>query len=276
MSLLLDALNKADQERKRNEPSTGINSHHEPVDAGKGGLGLKSIITVATLIGALLLSVIVWRDKNTVTSAPAIATQQAIASTAPNKLTTPTAHTALNTALNVSTPTAATATNPTTESGENSAIPSTYNEQDIASLYEKKAQADAAAAALHLNNPDTDNTNPSAMTDAVENIATDATETTNSDTETNNGSTNSINQFANLPDLKDLPSEILETIPSLNYTEHNYNNYGGSVKINGDIKHVNDQLAKDIVIDKILEDGIILRINNYAFKMRALNSWVNM
>ena len=86
----------------------------------------------------------------------------------------------------------------------------------------------------------------------------------------------SITQFANLPDLHDLPSQILVKIPSLNYSEHNFNNVGGSVKINGEIKHVNDQLAQGLVIDKILEDGMILHLDNYSFKMRALNSWVNM
>jgi hypothetical protein len=79
-----------------------------------------------------------------------------------------------------------------------------------------------------------------------------------------------------LPDLHDLPHQVLEKIPSLNYSEHNYNSSGGSVKINGNIYHANDQLASGLVIDKILEDGMILHVDNYSFKMHALNSWVNM
>ncbi len=100
--------------------------------------------------------------------------------------------------------------------------------------------------------------------------------TTTSTTEPTTGSPTSINQFANLPDLHDLPNQVLEKIPSLNYSEHNYNINGGSVKINGNIHHANDQLASGLVIDKILEDGMVLHMENYSFKMRALNSWVNM
>jgi hypothetical protein len=68
----------------------------------------------------------------------------------------------------------------------------------------------------------------------------------------------------------------LQRIPSLGYSEHNYTPDGGSVKINGEVKQVNDQLPNGIVIDQILEDGMILHIDNYSFKMRAMNSWVNM
>ena len=86
----------------------------------------------------------------------------------------------------------------------------------------------------------------------------------------------SITQFANLPELHDLPNNILDKVPTLTYSEHNYNANDGSVKINGAIFHVNEQIANGIVIDKILEDGMILHIDNYPFKMRAMNSWINM
>ena len=53
--------------------------------------------------------------------------------------------------------------------------------------------------------------------------------------------------------------------------------YGNSsVKINGAILHADEQIANGIVIDEILEDGMTLHIDNHSFKMRAMNSWVNM
>ena len=86
----------------------------------------------------------------------------------------------------------------------------------------------------------------------------------------------SLSQFANLPDIQDLPNSVLQRIPSLKYSEHNYNSNGGSVVINGIVRHANDQLIDGLVIDRILEDGMILHFENYSFKMRAMNTWVNM
>jgi cytoskeletal protein RodZ len=243
MSLLLDALNKADQERKRNEATPGINSNHGQV-GDHSNRTISIAVIAAALIGfVILLAAIYWLG------------QRSTATTS----TTATAISSTPTKPNVSQPMrnnlAAAATPTSTESA-----PEINNaEQDVASLYAQNTPtAEPAAPTVEIlasNNNDN--------TEALPSTVPTSTPT-------------SITQFANLPDLHDLPSQILVKIPSLNYSEHNYNNIGGNVKINGEIKHINDQLAPGLVIDKILEDGMILHLDNYSFKMRALNSWVNM
>jgi general secretion pathway protein B len=239
MSLLLDALNKADQERKRNEATPGINSNHGHT-GDHSNRTLSIAVIAAALIGfIILLAAIYWLGQRSSTAAPvAPATHTSAA---------PLASQAHNTSQSFhNKPSTAAAPAP-----ENSSQEAIKPEDDVASLYAQNT-APVPTATVPTTTSNTGNT------EAPLSVPT------------------SITQFANLPDLHDLPSQILVKIPSLNYSEHNYNNIGGNVKINGEIKHINDQIAPGLVIDKILEDGMILHLDNYSFKMRALNSWVNM
>jgi general secretion pathway protein B len=255
MSLLLDALNKADQERKRNEATPGINSNHG--HTGDHSTRTMSIAVIAAaLIGfAILLAAIYWLGQRS--TATATTTAGAISST-PAKINTPQpAH---------KNPSVSAVQIPT-----GSALETNNAEEDVANLYAQNTQTPEPVTSAPVT--ETIATNNNGNTEVLPSTALPSTvppSTVPPATPT------SITQFANLPDLHDLPSQILVKIPSLNYSEHNYNNIGGNVKVNGEIKHINDQLAPGLVIDKILEDGMILHLDNYSFKMRALNSWVNM
>jgi general secretion pathway protein B len=282
MSLLLDALNKADQERKRDQPSLGINSQHEhPSGHRARRLSLAIIAALAIALGALLAA-IYWLGQRSAHATPASSAAPITAAPA----TAPTRKTAAQTLPETPALSALDSTGAAADiNGEAVDVygePVTINnefginsEQDVANLYEQNAQAEALALAataeqlaaqnLHAENINTENI--SAENTTAEMLPTDSA---------NTAAPISIRQFANLPDLHDLPAELLAKIPSLNYSEHNYHPSGGYVKINGEIKHTNETLAHELVIDKILEDGMILHLNNYSFKMRALNSWVNM
>lgn len=245
MSLLLDALNKADQERKRNEATPGINSNHEKFT--DHGARNKSITIVAIVIGfVVLLVAIYWLGQRSAASVPLATTASvpAIPSTKTRQ------HNSL--AANQTTSVATQESTPSSQEIE-------VSEDNVAGLYQQNTPAQTSNATLTLSPP-----------------PADIPPATNTSNEQPAAAPTSITQFANLPDLHDLPHQVLEKIPSLNYSEHNYNSNGGSVKINGNIHHTNDQLTSGLVIDKILEDGMILHVDNYSFKMRALNSWVNM
>ena len=247
MSLLLDALNKADQERKRNEANPSIHSNHG--QAGDHNTRTVSIVVIAgVVIGIVILLVAIYwlGQRSTVT-----ATQVTTTTSAMPQTSTPKTASASQPAINIQ----PIAPAPTPENP----LEEQTSDEDVASLYELNTQI-----------PE-----PEAQAPAAEPIAI-TPNNSNGNAEPALSTPTSINQFANLPDLHDLPNQVLVKIPSLNYSEHNYNNIGGSVKINGEIKHANDQLAPGVVIDKILEDGMILHLENYSFKMRALNSWVNM
>lgn len=252
MSLLLDALNKADQERKRNEATPGIDSNHERINHS-GSQRKVILITVLVVTGfLLLLSSIYWLGKKSAKNL----NQENSEAIAPVQQTSAKRNSVQ--AKQTSTPDVA-----TSSASNTSAEDIDTSDESVANLYQQNMQTQPSNATLTINAPD-----------AAQNSVPTA-EAANFP-EPTAGSPTSISQFANLPDLHDLPNQVLEKIPSLNYSEHNFNANGGSVKINGVIRHANDQLAPGLVIDKILEDGMILHTDNYSFKMRALNSWVNM
>ena len=252
MSLLLDALNKADQERKRNETTPGISSNHER-RSGEEPRSYSLLLIVAGVIGlGVLFVVIYWLGQHSTatTNSPAQSSQNSSAAV--------TATENSNKTINETKPVTVTEQPHSAPSN-----PSNNADENVANLYQQNTQVPPANAAITISTPQ-----PQPVQPEPEPVAPVTPENLPSPT--------SITQFANLPELHDLPNNILEKVPTLNYSEHNFNVNGGSVKINGAIRHVNEQIADGIVIDKILEDGMILHIDNYSFKMRAMNSWVNM
>ena len=262
MSLLLDALNKADQERKRSDGPPSIDSHHEGYRADHHSKSPTLIIVLGIgIILIVLLAAVYWLGmRQAATTPPAsiapIATspsnpQQSTAGPEPQPGTTNSGQKVINAERSND------VTNISNAENDNvSRTETTTGDGDVANLYQQKI----------ANNPPPTNSN---ATIAEKNNTTEIQK----DIPT---SPTSINQFANLPELNDLPTNILEKIPTLKYTEHNFNQNGGSVVINGMVKHANDELVTGVVIDKILVDGMILHADNYSFKMRALNTWFNM
>lgn len=250
MSLLLDALNKADQERKRHENLPGIGSNHENfLDESS-----RSISPAMVIVGALLLICIsalatFWlfkKPESTVSTNKNIMPMHA-----PQLQTT----TASGSEMVVE-------EKKISIDNRNNEMPSIADsdEPKVADLYQQQNNQTAQTVSTPIVEP-TVSSAPIASSQPAISASTSPT---------------SINQFANLPEIHDLPNNILSQIPTLNYSEHNYTINSGSVKINGRIYHINEAIANGLVIDKILEDGMILHIENYSFKMRALNSWINM
>ena len=257
MSLLLDALNKADQERKRGDGPPSIDSHHDAAFRAQDHAKTPTLLIVLSVgvVLIILLLAVYWLGKNTqqpITPPTTSTPQTIVQKTETNATNSHQKDSAaekdgslekknLNQKNNYTANTTANNTNN---------IEATSEEQGVATLYHQQM----------TNNPTPTTTNSGAAPSATKDLT----------------SPTSINQFANLPELHDLPNNILEKIPTLKYTEHNYNQNGGSVVINGTVKHINDQLSTGVVIDKILVDGMILHFENYSFKMRALNTWINM
>lgn len=250
MSLLLDALNKADQERKRSGESPNIGSNHESAYPLARNNGRRFILL--SLSGFLLLGLLIsvyWLGKQNHTAEPALVSAEK--NTAPAQAANPPAITAP-----VQQPSSVASEMPSQTTTPS--LAEANEEENIASLYQQQA-ADSVAI------PDT--ATAPAVTETLPPPAPTAAPST---------SPMSLAQFANLPDIQDLPNSVLARIPSLKYSEHNYNSNGGSVVINGLVRHANEQVTEGLVIDKILEDGIILHFETYSFKMRAMNNWVNM
>lgn len=252
MSLLLDALNKADQERKRNANTPSINSNHDGYIESASDRNSNSLwIFLFVIIALCIIAGLYFSQKETpVTPSPTTITEKNILPAQQSPSTALTNNSAVASHSITTTP------SENTNTEKNIAAPETH----IADLYHQQTSTTKPTSNSVAS---TINTVPAAINPAPTTPQIVA-------------APSSINQFANLPELHDLPGTVLNKIPSLNYSEHHYNANGGSVMINGIIRHVDDQPANGLVIDKILEDGMILHYDNYSFKMRALNSWVNM
>ncbi|MBE8718752.1 hypothetical protein C4F51_16370 [Cellvibrio sp. KB43] len=80
----------------------------------------------------------------------------------------------------------------------------------------------------------------------------------------------------NLPDIGDLPWSLRQEIPSINYARHNYEGGQPSVLINGRAWQTGALIAPDLKLEEIYTDGVIMSFRQVRFKLRALNSWINM
>lgn len=259
MSLLLDALNKADQERKRGGENPNISSNHDAqVSYAKAKPDLLLKLLLGGVLLVLLLIAVYWMGKKNQqpTTAAPIAKTAAPAATPTRKN---------EVQIGDATVVIGDDREALAQASDNSNTVANEDE-NIASLYQHQARD---TLPIQSTGAPTTETRSETIVDTPASTAITVTAAPAT-------SPMSLSQFANLPDIQDLPNTVLHRIPSLKYSEHNYNANGGSVVINGIVRHANDQLIEGLVIDKILEDGMILHFENYSFKMRAMNTWVNM
>ena len=76
--------------------------------------------------------------------------------------------------------------------------------------------------------------------------------------------------------LENLSQQQKDQIPTIVYTEHVYaEGAAPSVELNGQRLRPG-QRAGGITVKDILADSVILRVNGVSFRLRALNTWVNL
>ena len=76
--------------------------------------------------------------------------------------------------------------------------------------------------------------------------------------------------------LENLSQQHKDQIPTIVYTEHVYaEGAAPSVELNGQRLRPG-QRAGGITVEDILADSVILRVNGVSFRLRALNTWVNL
>lgn len=84
---------------------------------------------------------------------------------------------------------------------------------------------------------------------------------------------NTMAAFEAVPFLHELPTSKQNTIPTLMYAQHSFAKQ--SVTINKKTFTVGDAVARDLRIERVLADGVLLNFKGEQFKLAALSSWVN-
>ena len=83
--------------------------------------------------------------------------------------------------------------------------------------------------------------------------------------------------LSGLPQIHTLSQSMQRNIPSINYQEHHYQPGGGSwVRLNRERKQVGDPITPDLRIESIDREGLVLNYRGRSFRLKALNSWINM
>ncbi len=80
------------------------------------------------------------------------------------------------------------------------------------------------------------------------------------------------------PFVASLSQNTKNTIPTVMYQRHDYTNKAGrsTVVLNGKTLKVGGSAAPGVKVDEILPDSVVLSHNGTQFRLRALNSWVNL
>lgn len=78
------------------------------------------------------------------------------------------------------------------------------------------------------------------------------------------------------PMLDELSKRFRDSVPTLMYLRHEYNSAGlSTVVINGSNLRVG-QRTRNVEVREVLRDSVVLRFDSTDFRLRALNSWVNL
>ena len=81
------------------------------------------------------------------------------------------------------------------------------------------------------------------------------------------------------PFLSELSQRTKDEVPTIYYTQHDYagNSAQSSVTLNGEILRVGSKLAGGgLKVDEILADSVVLSHRGTQFRLKALNSWINL
>jgi general secretion pathway protein B len=76
-----------------------------------------------------------------------------------------------------------------------------------------------------------------------------------------------------VPFLHELPVTVQDTIPTLMYAKHDYEK--GFVVINKEELQIGSAARGGVLVERILADGVLLSLNGTEFKLSSLSSWVN-
>ncbi len=235
MSLILEALKKADQERQRSDAPPNLDSLHEAASPTPSRLRQYGwIVLLISLMVLVVVLIVLWpRDKASPAPSPvavsATPTPQPAATPAPVRQTPP-------------------STAPVVAPTPQMAQLDSKQRSNIDALYEASPEPTPTPQPRRTATPAP--TPPPVQGDVL--AAHD-----------------------NVKLIKALPFSVQENIPTLMYSEHHYQPNGRSyVVINGRRLQENASI-EGIRIDSILEDGLLMSKEGRKFKMIALNSWIN-
>lgn len=288
MSLILEALNRAEQERKHQDQIPDIHTIHAtpaaPVNHRKPWwliLMVLLLVIVAGLIGAWL-----WQVSRLNTDTPTVqpasvkaepGADAPVVETPPPVSAQVTSVPAVDRASVVEVAPAQSVVSQgessTAQSQSGTAVNDLYtqaaNEPDalapvqVEMLYQGEETPAAASVSESVVAPFTERQSPPAATSLPERLALEP---------------RYLSSIPGVPYFNDLPWSQKQEIPTISYSRHDYLANGvSSVVINGETRGIGNLVSSgQFIVEEIMADGVVLRYRDKRFKLNALNGWVNM
>ena len=252
MSLILDALNRADSEREEAKPTGTIPSPHSqttPATSHRKRWVIEGVLIAAIIVVAVLY-VNRADESPAVAETPAAEMATLASPVQPAQVAKPIVPVKLVETKPVKNKPA------TVKPAAKPKIINT-NQQAINSLYQQ-----AATQPVTTTTPQAVELKPAAVTTSPTTTAKPVDET------------NAVLQ--SIPLLAQMSTRFQRSIPTIEYTVHVYSENRGSglVKLNGESYKIGGQVLPGLRVIAILKDSLVLEYQGRQFRLMALNSWV--
>ncbi|ARN73965.1 general secretion pathway protein GspB [Oceanicoccus sagamiensis] len=245
MSLILDALNRADQERAEENHTPNLHASHGPAPETSSPLRRWIIEGVIIVLALAAFGYSQWTDETVTPVTPVVEAEPAQAITVEKPVPAPPAPAPVAAAPKPKPVVETTvAKKPVEKPASNTSIASLYQQPAATTPMVKEPVVTAAPVVEPVMEAPVDNT-----------------------------------QFIlkQIPLITERSSRFQRGVPTLNYEVHVHSadDGAGFVKLNGRIARVGAQVAPGLRLIAILDDSIVLDLNGTQFRLPALNSWVN-
>lgn len=277
MSLILDALNRADTERKNQTPVPDLNTQHRPLALEPDATPRPWLWWGAGAAICVFIAIGLWRWSVT-EGAPAAP----VIIPAPTGSTVPALINQSNEPVTGAQPLAQQVPGSQAVTSLSSAAVTTSEGQSTATravknLYAEDVELDVAVDAdvsqLYALE---ESTGSESVVDPFANLP--AVQPSQPSADVAREPARTFENSAHIQDFNDLPWNTKQKMPTISYQRHDYLVGGiSSVVINGQTVGVGNIIATgQFVVQDILMDGVVLKHGDRVFKLRALNGWINM
>ncbi len=308
MSLILDALQRAQREPRSRDGVPGVDSLHLPGQRETGGWR-RALPWIALAVALIAVAGLLWERRSAtapVDARPAVREQPAgpgAASAAVPEATSRPGNPADEPAVGAvpstgankrpapieSSPAVESAVDAPRVSGPSSTgLP--LPEPAVTALYQRSSSATRSPAAAETPvaeepvaaAPPDGGDAPVRQTQRVADAVAEATPPSKPDIEALVAKAESALAQSKLsehpsPFLSELSQVDKDAVPTIYYSRHEYNAQGGAtVVLNGQSLAAGEAVGGGVRVEEILEDSVVLSHHGVEFRLKALNSWVNL
>ncbi|WP_323816466.1 hypothetical protein [Cellvibrio sp. NN19] len=291
MSLILDALNRAENERKNQNAVPDLNTLHRPQalyleSDRRRSLGwiIAGVVIVIAVIAAAIFFLRAEPVAPSAASAPSNAVapkveqQQANQAASASVAAAPVVESVAPVDAPVKPAPQAAVPQTSISQSQEKAAQTTEPSADVNQLYAAEDAEPSAPVDTGVNELYAAEAATTAASESIVDPFNQPVAVNQAATAQEVASPRTFDSIKNIPDFNALPWNMRQQIPTISYARHNYLAGGvSSVVINNQTTGVGNIIGTgQFVVQEIFVDGVVLKHGNAVFKLRALTGWINM